>query len=61
MVFLNHNLLQKFQVFLKDFFYFKLNFFNEIVEAAITSYFVTGDFLQYIYSVPVIKNHKNIR
>ena len=61
MVFLNHNLLRKFQVFLKDFFYFKLNFFNEIVEAAITSYFVTGDFLQYIYSVPVIKNHKNIR
>ena len=31
------------------------------MEAAITSYFVTGDFLQYIYSVPVIKNHKNIR
>ena len=25
------------------------------------SYSVTGDSLQYIYSVPVIKNHQNIR
>ena len=34
---------------------------NERAEAATSSYSVTGDFLQYIYSVPVIKNHQNIR
>ena len=33
---------------------------NERVEAAIGSYSVTGDSLQYIYSVPVSKNHRNI-
>ena len=33
---------------------------NEIVEAATCSYSVTGDSLQYIYSVPVTKNHRNI-
>ena len=31
------------------------------VEAATSSYSVTGDFLQYIYYVPVTKNHQNIR
>ena len=30
---------------------------NERVEAATGSHSVTGDSLQYIYSVPVIKNH----
>ena len=34
---------------------------NERVEAATGSYSVTGDSLQYIYSVPVTKNHRNIR
>ena len=36
---------------------------NERAEAATSSYSVTGDFLQYTYSVPVTvtKNHKNIR
>ena len=34
---------------------------NERAEAATNSYFVTGDFLQYIYSAPVTKNHQNIR
>ena len=34
---------------------------NERAEAATGSYSVTGDFLQYIYSVPVTKNHPNIR
>ena len=30
---------------------------NERAKAATNSYSVTGDFLQYIYSVPVTKNH----
>ena len=34
---------------------------NEWAEAATGSYSVTGDFLQYIYSVPVTKNHWNIQ
>ena len=34
---------------------------NEKAEAATGSYSVTGDSLQHIYSVPVIKNHRNIR
>ena len=34
---------------------------NERPEAATGSYSVTGDSLQYIYSVPVSKNHRNIR
>ena len=34
---------------------------NERAEAATGSYSVTGDSLQYIYSVPVTKNHRNIR
>ena len=34
---------------------------NERVEAPTGSYSVTGDSLQYIYSVPVTKNHRNIR
>ena len=34
---------------------------NERAEAATGSYSVTGDSLQYIYSVPVTKNHPNIR
>ena len=34
---------------------------NERTEAATDSYSVTGDSLQYIYSVPVTKNHRNIR
>ena len=34
---------------------------NERVEAATSSYSVTGEFLQYIYSVPVDKNHQKIR
>ena len=34
---------------------------NERVEAATGSYSVTGDSFQYIYSVPVTKNHRNIR
>ena len=34
---------------------------NERVEAATSIYSVTGDFLQYIYFVPVTKNHQNIR
>ena len=34
---------------------------NERVEAATSTYSVTGDSLQYIYSVPVTKNHRNIR
>ena len=34
---------------------------NERAEAATSSYSVTGDFLQYTYSVPMTKNHKNIR
>ena len=34
---------------------------NERAEAATGSYSVTGDSLQYIYSVPVTKNHWNIR
>ena len=33
----------------------------ERAEAATSSYSVTGDSLQYIYSVPVSKNHRNIR
>ena len=34
---------------------------NERAEAAISSYSVTGDSLQYTYSVRVSKNHRNIR
>ena len=34
---------------------------SERAEAATSSSFVTDDFLQYIYSVPVSKNHKNTR
>ena len=34
---------------------------NKRAEAATSSYSVTGDSLQYIYSVPVTKNHRNIR
>ena len=34
---------------------------NERAEAANGSYSVTGDSLQYIYSVPVTKNHLNIQ
>ena len=34
---------------------------NERAEAATGSYSVTGDSLQYIYSVPVTKNHRNIQ
>ena len=34
---------------------------NERAEAATGSYSVTGDSLQYIYSVPVTKNHGNIQ
>ena len=34
---------------------------NEKAEAVIRNYFVTGDFLQYIYYVLVIKNHQKIR
>ena len=32
---------------------------NKRAEAATSSYSVTGNFLQYIYSVPVTKNHEN--
>ena len=35
--------------------------FNERAEAASDTYSITGDFLQYIYSVPVTKNYRNIR
>ena len=34
---------------------------NERAEATTSGYFVTGDFLQYIYSVLVAKNHHKIR
>ena len=34
---------------------------NEKAEVAIGNYSVTGDYLQYIYFVPVTKNHWNIR
>ena len=34
---------------------------NKRVESATSSYSVTGEFLQYIYSVPVAKNHQKIR
>ena len=34
---------------------------NEKAEAATSSYSVTGDFLQYIYSVPVTKNYQKNR
>ena len=34
---------------------------NKTAEAAIGSYSVTGDSLQYIYSVSVTNNHRNIR
>ena len=34
---------------------------NEKAEAATVSYSVTGDSLQYIYSVSVTKNNRNIR
>ena len=35
--------------------------FNERVKAATSSYSGTGEFLQYIYSAIVTKNHQNIR
>ena len=34
---------------------------NKRAEAAISSYFATGDFLQYIYPVLVAKNHRKFR
>ena len=34
---------------------------NERAEAATGSYSITGDSLQYIYSVPVTKDYRNIR
>ena len=34
---------------------------NERVEAATSSYSATGEFLQYIYSVLVAKNHQKTR
>ena len=34
---------------------------NKRAEAAVSSYSATGDFLQYIYSVLVAKNHQEIR
>ena len=34
---------------------------NETVEAATSSYSATGEFLRYIYSVLVAKNHQNIQ
>ena len=34
---------------------------NKRAEAAIGSYSITGGSLQYIYSVPVSKNHRNMR
>ena len=34
---------------------------NERMKAATSSYSATGDFLQYIYSVLVAKNHQKIR
>ena len=34
---------------------------QNLTKEAIGSYSVTGDSLQYIYSVPVTKNHRNIR
>ena len=34
---------------------------NKRLEAVTGSYSVTGDSLRYIYSVPVTKNHRNIR
>ena len=34
---------------------------NKRAEAATGSYSVTGNSLQYIYSVPVSKNHQNIQ
>ena len=34
---------------------------NQRAEAATSSYSATGDFLQYIYSVLVAKNHQKIR
>ena len=33
---------------------------NERVETATSMYSATGDFIQYIYSVLVAKNHKKI-
>ena len=33
---------------------------NERVEAATSSYSVTGKYLEYIYSVLVVKNHEKI-
>ena len=34
---------------------------NERVEAATSRYSATGEFLQYIYFVPVAKNHQKMR
>ena len=36
-------------------------YLNEGAEAATGSFSITGDSLQYIYSVPVSNNHRNIR
>ena len=35
--------------------------FNKTVKAAISSYSAAGEFLRYIYSVLVAKNHQKIR
>ena len=34
---------------------------NKRAEAAVSSYSATGDFLQYIYSVLVAKNHQEVQ
>ena len=34
---------------------------NKRAETATISYFVTGDFLHCIYSVPMTKNYQNVR
>ena len=44
--------------FFSNFLYTEL---NERAEAATGSYSGTGDSLQYIYCVPISKNHRNIR
>ena len=37
-----------------------LNELNKRAEAVVSNCSVTNDFLQYIYSAPVTKNHQNI-
>ena len=34
---------------------------NERMEAASSRHSATGEFLQYIYSVPMVKNHQKMR